>query len=1149
MAKHLADGPAPRRLLLLLRRELRRARRAHRRAALVPALAVSALALVVAALALRAAPPETPAAGLAGAMAAWIAVLLPWLAALAWPFLRLPDARRLLAEAERRAGTRQLIETAADVAEGRLTGKGYSPALMDRVLAEAASRAAAGLPPAPRGPWSRRAAWAAAALSALAVTLLVLPSPAGIRPGAFLATPRAAAHYAEHAWLELSPGDVEILAGGPLRLELRERGLPWRFAGALRLEIDETGDLFRPVDLTREGGAWVHEIDAVHQGLRYRAVRGRSRTPVFAARVFHPPVLDSLRLAAVPPAYTGLPRREVDLRSGELTVPAGSRLELEGLASSDLDAAWLRLESGDSLPLAVAGRRLTGALAVTAPETRLAVGLRDRRGTVTVTPPLLGLRAVPDRLPRVEFLAPPPDAELSRDLLVDVELAADDDYGVTSLGLLAWKRGEADTLRVPVDVAGAAAPRAAARLEWDLGVFDLFPGNVIEYLAEARDNRPGEAGVGRSRVQALRVPSIAEIYAEIEAEDEARGEDLADLLEEGRDLQEDLRRMERELRADPEVDWERRQELQDALRRQEDITEQLGELSRELRERTERLDENEMLRDRMAEKLARIEDIMRELRDTEAGEILRKFQEMLDRMDAGSLPDELRELRLDQEAMLEQLERTEAMLERIRQEQKMDGLLRRVDEMLAEQEALRAETEALGDSARAGDEAGEEVPEGEEGEEGEEGREAEAGDEADREELAERQEDLAEQAEELTEEIEETAEELGEDFPEVAEEMKDAARSESETDPAPPMRDAGEQMRQEDPGASGSQQDAMSRLLKLYWRLAQAQSQMSSQMDMEAQEALGEVTRQALELSLREEDRQAEIGRLAHGGGDDAALRPLARRQMDLYQSLERVRERLLAAAEVSFGVSPRAMAASREALDALGLSVAELEAGRGTAGYLEAGRAVENVNVAVIELLHGMRAEGQGGGSCNSPMASMQRLLQRQEQLNRDTRGLGDVPGLGGLSMEERAQMERLKAEQEAIREGLDELSGDEEAFLGRLDQIEEDMREVERDLESGRIDEDTRRRQERIFERLLDAQRSVHKRDYKRRRESRTAEEMAPLWPGDEELPDPLEKLRDEIRRGLGGAAPPEYEALIQEYYRSLLQGGGTSGGEELP
>ncbi|MBN2169846.1 MAG: hypothetical protein JW819_00835 [Candidatus Krumholzibacteriota bacterium] len=1146
MAQHLADDLASRRLLALLRRELRRARRAHRRAALPAALAVSALALIVAALALRAAPPETPAAGLAGALAAWLAALLPWLAALAWPFLRLPDARRLLAEAERRAGTRQLLETAADVAEGRLAGKGYSPALMDRVLERAASLAAVGLPPAPRGPWSRRVAWASAGLAVLAAALLVLPSPAGIRPAAFLTAPRAAAHYAERAWLELAPGDVEILAGSPLRLELRERGLPWRFAGALRLEIDETGDLFRPTALRREGDTWVHEIDAVHQGLRYRALRGRSRSPVHTVRVFHPPVLDSLRLAAVPPAYTGLPRREVDLRSGELTVPAGSRLELDGIASAELDAAWLRFETGDSLPLAVAGRRLSGALAVTEPEARLAVGLRDTRGTVTLTPPLLGLRAVPDRPPRVEFLAPPPDAELSRDLLVDVELAADDDYGVTGLDLLAWKRGEDDTLRIPAPLA-AAAPRASARLAWDLGDFPLFPGNVVEYLAEARDNRPGAPGVGRSRVQVLRVPSVAEIYAEIEAEDEARGEDLADLLEEGRDLQEDLRRLERELRADPEVDWERRQELEDAFRRQEGIAEQLGELSRELRERTERLGENEMLRDQMAEKLARIEDLMRELRDTAAGEILRKFQEMLDRMDAGSLPDELQELRLDQEAMLEQLERTEAMLERIRQEQKMDGLLRRVDEMLAEQEALRAETEARSDSARAGDEAeaGEEVPEGDE--EGE--RTAAQDGEADSEELAERQEDLADQAEELTQEIEETAEELSEDFPEVAEEMEDAARPESETDPAPPMRDAGEKMRQQDPNASDSQQDAMSRLLKLYWRLAQAQSQMSSMMDMEAQAALGEVTRQALELSLREEDRQSEIGRLTHGGGDDTALRPLARRQMDLYQSLERVRERLLAAAAVSFAISPRAMAASREALDALGLSVAELEAGRGTAGYLEAGRAVENVNLAVIELLHGMQAEGQGSGSCSSPLASMQRLLQRQEQLNRDTRGMGDVPGLGGLSMEERARMERLKAEQEAIREGLDELSADEEAFLGRLDQIEEDMREVERDLASGRIDEDTRRRQERIFERLLDAQRSVHKRDYKRRRESRTADEIAPLWPGDGELPDPLAKLRDEIRRGLGGAAPPEYEALIQEYYRSLLRGGEDAGEEELP
>ena len=133
---------------------------------------------------------------------------------------------------------------------------------------------------------------------------------------------------------------------------------------------------------------------------------------------------------------------------------------------------------------------------------------------------------------------------------------------------------------------------------------------------------------------------------------------------------------------------------------------------------------------------------------------------------------------------------------------------------------------------------------------------------------------------------------------------------------------------------------------------------------------------------------------------------------------------------------------------------------------------------------------------------------------------------------------MERLRAEQQAIREGLEGINEEEAGVLGSLDQIAEEMKQIERDLAEGRITDETLRRQEKLFDRMLDAQRSVHRRDFKRERISRPGEELEPLWPQDGRIADPLQKLRDEIRRGLGEAAPPEYEALIQEYYRSLLE-----------
>lgn len=1161
------DSAAAQRLGALLGRELARARRLHWRAALGPAGALALCVLLLAALALQLVSPASARGGGFLALLTWLLALTPLAAAFLWPLRRLPDARRLLREAEAQADTRQLLETAADVAEGRLADKGYSPGLMDRVLAGAVARAAAGLPDPEQGPWPRRGRRALLVLAPLFLLAALPASRTGIRPLSFLLTPGDPAHYAERASLALAPGDVELLAGSPLRLELREQGLPWRFPGAVSLEIDETGDLFQPAPLAREGELWVHQREAVQQGFAYRARHGRSVSATYRVRVYHPPVLDSLQVTATPPAYTRLPVRSLTLQSGSLSLPLGSRLVFEGLAGSELAQAWLLGAGPDSLPLTVAGRRLRGALSVDG-DARLSLSLLDTRGTPSRTPSFLELSALPDRPPTVEILAPGPDAELSRDLQQTLEISAADDYGVASLSLRAFKRGEADTLRRALPLGeDAGQPRAALRWRWDLGAdWALFPGDVVEYWLEATDTRPGLAGRGASGVQRLRVASVAEIYADIEQEDAARDESLEEMVEEGQKLQEDLRQLEQELRANPELDWERQQELRDTFERLERMSEQMEELSEGLAERSETLGENEMLRQQMAEKMQKIEELMAELRDTEAGELLRRFQEMLDQMDPEALPEELSELRMDHAEILEQLERTEAMLEQMMRDQKLDALQRELDELLEQQEALREESEQLPEQKEAAEAAREEEPEapgeeqsqadadssatqtGDEPKSADEQKAAESPEEkAAREALAKKQEELAKETAELLEKIRETAEQLKEEFPEQADAMEKSAQPQSPMDPSKPMSDAGEQLGDEKPEANQSQREAARRLLKLYWKLVQAQAGMSSQTDSAALEALEDATREALEVSLREEAHEDETARQLRQGERPDRLREAARRQMGLYQSMEQVREAMSEAAKLTFGVSREALRQSQEALEAMEASVAEFEAGEGAQGVASAGRSVGHLNVAVVELLRGTRMQGAGTGACPNPGAAMQEMMRRQEKLNQESRGQAGEQG-GGLSLEQRAGMARLKAEQRAIREGVEEMMGqDADELLGRLDKVVEDMQEVERDLDAGRLDAETLRRQEKIFERLLDAQRSVQRRDFKQERKSETADELAPLWPDTESSRDPLAKLREEIRRGLGEAAPPEYEELIQEYYRSLLERQG--GAEPLP
>jgi hypothetical protein len=1123
MIRSTAD-PSQKRFERLLGQELRRARLRHWFGSLPWVKLVQGAMGIVIALLIRLRPPVAPAAGEFLASLFWIFMFAVLLVSVIWPWRRLPSSRRLLREVEGRRERSQILETAADHAAGRLDGKGYSTEILNSVLDGAVSELAEGLPAPPRA--SRRVVFAGLGMVLIALWLLASLSSAGIRPIHFLLTPGEPDHYEERAWLDISPGSVELLAGSDLELKADPKNLPWRFAGDLRLEIDETGDL--PIELPLEsiGFGYGYGLHDIRNSFSYRFSRGRQQGDWYRVHIFHPPVADSLSLTAYPPDYTAQPPRVLDLNSGEIGLPEGSRLTLEARSSSVLSEAWLLFEAGDSLPLSIAKRHMSAEFPLDR-DRRLALSLRDLHGVENRGSWLLTLRARADQGPEVDILSPEPDADLNRDLITVVDVIAADDYAVAGLQLKATILSRRDTLTIPIPLEGDLAPRRAERILWNLEGMQLFPGDIVEYWAEVWDNRPHSPQWARSAIHRLHLPSLRALVEGIESEDMARAEDMDDLLEEGRQMQEDLRALEEELRADPEMDWEKEEKLREALERQEALTDELGELTDDLQERLEEMAANELMREETREKLEKIQQMMEDLSGTEAGEILRRFEEMLAEMDPESLPDDLADMRMDQEALLEQLERTEALLEKIMREQKLDSMLQQADELLEQQEQLAQENKAAEEDGASQEE---------------------------KDSLADRQEALAEDSDSLEEDMAEASEEMAEDFPEAAEDL-----AESEEPPSEPMREAAEEMKQQEKqqeqqqqkpkseqeqesegDASKSQQEAMKRLLKLYWRISEAQSSMSSQMDAASLAEIEQVTRDALEFSGRVEQGRDKIETLNQWGSSSEGLGLAARRQMDLYRVMERVRDKMREVAAKTLAVSQKALREASRAEQSLQSSVAELEARASSRGLSDSNQALSHVNLTVVELLQGLQQMGQGSGSCDNPMGQMQSMLQQQEQLNSKSQGMKEQMKPGGLTPQQRAGMQRLKAEQEAVRKGLDELGGSEGEgeVLGRLDQIMEEMREVERDLEGGRLNDETIRRQEKIFERLLDAQRSLHRQDFKRERESRSGDNLAPLWPGECEGDDPLEALREAIRRGLGEDMPSEYEDLVREYYRGLLE-----------
>jgi hypothetical protein len=168
-----------------------------------------------------------------------------------------------------------------------------------------------------------------------------------------------------------------------------------------------------------------------------------------------------------------------------------------------------------------------------------------------------------------------------------------------------------------------------------------------------------------------------------------------------------------------------------------------------------------------------------------------------------------------------------------------------------------------------------------------------------------------------------------------------------------------------------------------------------------------------------------------------------------------------------------------------------------------------------------------------------MQQLTAGQMEIDRRMRELMQG-GEGGYSMEERAAMERIAAEQrrmdELLRQILEE-SGAAQHMLGDIGDIGEEMENIARRLDRGELDSELLEREERILGRLLESQRSLNRRDYSRRRESRTAGDLQALDPGPRSFVDTERNiLLERIRRGMREKGPAEYEELNRLYFRAL-------------
>jgi hypothetical protein len=121
---------------------------------------------------------------------------------------------------------------------------------------------------------------------------------------------------------------------------------------------------------------------------------------------------------------------------------------------------------------------------------------------------------VPDRRPRIDIIDPPQTVMVPTNHVLDVQIAADDDIGISKLQITRAVNGWASsTAPLPFEGSDGNTARTGARYTFDLPALGVQPGDVITYFATAFDNRGKPNGPHQSadsEIHLIQVISVAE---------------------------------------------------------------------------------------------------------------------------------------------------------------------------------------------------------------------------------------------------------------------------------------------------------------------------------------------------------------------------------------------------------------------------------------------------------------------------------------------------------------------------------------------------------------------------------------------------------------------------------------------------------------
>lgn len=780
------------------------------------------------------------------------------------------------------------------------------------------------------------------------------------------------------------------------------------------------------------------------------------------------PTLNSLVVNIDYPNYLGLNDEKI-INPSEIVVPAGSKLSWSIRSENANELFFIKNDTINKLK----SNSNSFNFSFLARETFQFYLLPNNSENKIKSDSILNIiNVLPDLYPSIEVSQKPDSTKFD---LIYFDGIIKDDHGFTNLSfyysIQNTEKNISNKFTLPIS---KNLTSQEFNLPFDVNLLNLDLGDKLTYYFQVFDN---DGFLGPKSVKSSQftynMPTKDELVKNISDKNEEIESSLDKSKEFSEELNDHIDKLKKQLLQKKEITFDEKKKLQDLLKKEQELNDKIEQLNSDKEENNKKEDLLNKDEERLLDKNQKINELFKELKDEKLEKLLEDLNKMMDKMDKNQMLDILDKMKMNNEDLEKELDRT---LELFKQMQFEEQLQNTVDKLKELEENQNKQTENISYNKENKD------------------------DEKKGNDLLDQLKDDINKLNEMNNDLENknNLDSLNQKLDDIKNDMNNSSQQNSN---------------KQNGKSQKSMKNAQKKTNDLKNELEQMQEQNSEEANEENLEDLKQLLDNVLKLSFDQENLISKTNQIQI---TNPKFKDILVEQKKLIDDSKIVEDSLLALSKRVSQISSMVNKEITQVKTSMNSSLDQLEMRNKSQSSNKQQYALTSLNnlaLLLSEAINQMQdqmknGESSGSKSCkkpkNKPGGNMQSLLEKQMGLQKKMQELmgkkqGSKEGNKGDNGEKMGEGEfnknlvQLANEQEEIRKELEKLSegmnGDQKK---QINDIMKKMEENENDLLNKRISSTTINRNEEIKIKMLESEKAERKQDEDEKRKSNEGKDL---------------------------------------------------------